>query len=212
MIEKNKYGSGRARIMRAVTDVVHKDGLRGLTFRAVAESAGVANSLIVHHFGTRQRLLEETLFWTLSEAIGLSKLPTFLDDPESYVQALFDLLTADMAIVVFQYQMILESQRKPGIQESVRQLYQQYVDELIRAMKIRTSANVDEESGRFIFATLDGLVLQYVAGVERSRIEGSMLTFWKKMVQEFPVDQGAGSVLFSRYPELRRFQSGGSEL
>jgi hypothetical protein len=44
--------------------------------------------------------------------------------------------------------------------------------------------------------------------VERSRIESSMLTFWKRMVEEFPVDQGAGSLLFSRHLELRRLETG----
>ena len=182
MPEKSRgaYGTGRERIMIAATQVVYRDGLRGLTFRAVAELAGVANSLIVHHFGTRQRLLEETLDWTLSESIGLSQLPLFLKDPETYVTALFDLLTAEMAIVVFQYQMILESRRKAAIEEPVTQLYQKYIDELAGAMHASTSSPVNEDTARYVFATLDGLVLQFVAGVERSQIERALLAFWTK--------------------------------
>jgi AcrR family transcriptional regulator len=181
---RGAYGTGRERIMVAATQVVYRDGLRGLTFRAVAELAGAANSLIVHHFGTRQRLLEETLDWTLSESIGLSQLPLFLREPETYVTALFDLLTAEMAIVVFQYQMILESRRKAAIQEPVRLLYQRYIDELVGAMQETTSTTMNEDTARYVFATLDGLVLQYVAGVDRRQIERALLAFWKKEFDE----------------------------
>lgn len=196
------YGSGRERIMQATTRVVLAEGLRGLTFRAVAGEAGVANSLIVHHFGTRQRLLEETLDWTLSESIGLSRLPTFLNDPQAYVTALFDMLTEDMPLIVFQYQMILESRRKAVIQEPVRMLYVKYIEELVGAIQQTTSTQIDEDSGRYVFAALDGLVLQYVAGVDRASIERALLRFWEN---EFSPRQHEGkkrSALFLRYPEL----------
>lgn len=188
--------------MQATTRVVLAEGLRGLTFRAVASEAGVANSLIVHHFGTRQRLLEETLDWTLSESVGLSQLPTFLNDPQAYVAALFDLLTDDMPLIVFQYQMILESRRKAVIQEPVRMLYAKYIEELVGAIQQTTSTQIDEDSGRYVFAALDGLVLQYVAGVDRASIERALLRFWEN---EFSPRQDEGkrrSALFLRYPEL----------
>lgn len=200
--KSHAYGSGRERIMQATTDVVLNEGLRGLTFRAVSEQAGVANSLIVHHFGTRQRLLEETLDWTLSESIGLTQLPTFLNNPEAYVSALFDLLTADMSLIVFQYQMILESRRKSVIQEPVRLLYKKYIDELVGAIQMTTSTKIDEDSGRYVFATLDGLVLQYVAGVERDSIERALLRFWKNEFDKSEPAEGKVSVLFLQYPDL----------
>mgnify|MGYP000060587990 CR=1 FL=1 len=200
--KSHAYGSGRERIMQAATDVVLNEGLRGLTFRAVAEQAGVANSLIVHHFGTRQKLLEETLDWTLSESIGLTQLPTFLNNPEAYVSALFDLLTADMSLIVFQYQMILESRRKSVIQEPVRLLYKKYIDELVGAIQMTTSTKIDEDSGRYVFATLDGLVLQYVAGVDRDSIERALLRFWKNEFDKSETAEGKVSVLFLQYPDL----------
>lgn len=200
--KSHAYGSGRERIMQATTDVVLNEGLRGLTFRAVSEQAGVANSLIVHHFGTRQRLLEETLDWTLSESIGLTQLPTFLNNPEAYVSALFDLLTADMSLIVFQYQMILESRRKSVIQKPVRLLYKKYIDELVGAIQMTTSTKIDEDSGRYVFATLDGLVLQYVAGVDRDSIERALLRFWQNEFDKPEPAEGKESVLFLQYPDL----------
>ncbi len=196
------YGTGRERIMRAVTAVVFQDGLRGLTFRAVAQEADVSNSLIVHHFVTRQRLLEETLQWTLSESIGLSQLPKFLNDPDDYISHLFDLLDEDLASIVFQYQMILESRRKLPIQEPVRWLYQRYVDELAGAIQFQSSTVVNEETARYIFATLDGLVLQYVAGVDREKIRRALLAFWATITAQFDESEPRRSVLFLQHPEI----------
>lgn len=189
--------------MRATTEVVQREGLRGLTFRAVSTRAGVANSLIVHHFGTRQKLLEETLTWTLSESIGLSQLPVFLHDPELYISSLFDLLTANMASVVFQYQMILESQRKSFIQEPVRLLYEQYIDELVGVFYRASEPHlVESTSARFIFATLDGLVLQYIAGVPREEIEKALLAFWQSIAAPLSADDETSVLMREYYPEL----------
>lgn len=196
------YGSGRERIMRAVTQVVFENGLRGLTFRAVAESAAVSNSLIVHHFGTRQQLLEATLQWTLGESIGLSQLPRFLNNPEEYAKALFELLSADLPSIVFQYQMILESRRKSGITEPVKLLYQNYVAELAGANQLQSASRIDEDTARYIFATLDGLVLQYVAGVDEEKIHRALLAFWKSTINRFDGLQPKQSVLFLQHPEL----------
>ena len=51
------YGGGRDLLVESTVQVVAERGLRGLTFRAVAERAGVNNSLVAHHFGTREALL-----------------------------------------------------------------------------------------------------------------------------------------------------------
>lgn len=200
--KKKKYGSGRLRIMEAATEVVLHEGLRGLTFRAVAEQAGVSNSLIVHHFGTRQKLLEETLNWTLEESIGSTQLPLFANDPEAYVTTFFDLLTAEMPVVVFQYQMILESQRKPMIRQPVRKLYDQYIDELVGIIQLSTATKIDEDSGRYIFAALDGLMLQYVAGVEREKIEAALLAFWNSLFASTDNRPEKTPMLLLQYPEL----------
>ena len=46
------YDEGREALLQAAVRVVADKGLRGLTFRAVAEEAGVNNTLVVHHFGS----------------------------------------------------------------------------------------------------------------------------------------------------------------
>lgn len=52
------YGTGREALLNAAVRVVARGGLRKLTYRAVAEEAGVTHGLVVHHFGSRDALIE----------------------------------------------------------------------------------------------------------------------------------------------------------
>lgn len=55
--QQGVYGQGREALIRAAVEVAAVRGLRGMTFRAVAEAAGVNNALIAHHFRNREGLL-----------------------------------------------------------------------------------------------------------------------------------------------------------
>lgn len=180
---KPPYGTGRERIMNAVTEVAYARGLQGVTFRSVAEIAQVPNSLIAYHFSTRQRLLEETLEWTTGLAIEVSDLSDYIRQPERFIDSLLDLLTEKLPILVFQYQLILESRRRPEIENSVRNMYEKYVEDLVGAMKSSSPSTLDEETARYVFAAIDGLVLQYVAGVPREVIKLSLQKFWLNLFE-----------------------------
>src|SRR3712207_5466329 len=71
MAVRPKHGQGREALLRATVHVVAREGLRGLTYRAVAEEAGVANTLVAHHFGTRDALLQAALEWAAELSIGI---------------------------------------------------------------------------------------------------------------------------------------------
>lgn len=68
------YGEGREALLKAAVRVVARGGLRSLTYRAVAEEAGVAHSLVVHHFGSRAALIEEALAHTVQTSMSHSIL------------------------------------------------------------------------------------------------------------------------------------------
>src|SRR6478752_3148037 len=149
-----KYGEGREALLRGVVDVVSQKGLRGLTFRAVAEAAGVNNSLVAHHFGTRDALIEAALLWSSEQSIGASRLREAAENGGTFTEALLELLLEDPGLQVFQYEMILEARRRPELAGPVAALYESYVDTLS--------------------AALDGLVMQYLAGVGRDEIAAAL--------------------------------------
>ena len=172
--DKHKgYGTGREALLVATVHVVARKGLRGLTFRAVAEHAGVNNTLVVHHFGTRDALIEAALEWSVQQSIGLSQLEELPATEEKFCESILSLIAANPDLQIFQYEMILESRRRPELAGAVRQLYARYIAALSEGLR-RIGFGSQEGSAEAAFAALDGLVLQLLAGVEQRGVESAI--------------------------------------
>ena len=169
-----KYGTGKDALLRAVVVVVSEKGLRGLTFRSVAECAGVNNSLVAHHFGTRDALIAAALEWASDRSISASKLREAVTAGQSFTDSLLDLLLEDPELQIFQYEMILESRRRPELRAGVLALYESYIEALTEGLDASGASYNSRVVARMLFATLDGLVLQYLSGVERQLIQASL--------------------------------------
>lgn len=156
------HGEGREALLRATVRVVAGRGLRGLTFRAVAEEAGVNNTLIAHHFGTRDKLLATTLEWTLDRSISAADLSEYATDAAAFGAALIKNVLSEPDIELFQFEMILESSRRPELQPAIRQLYGRYVAEVAAGRRL-LAGDTSDALNRALFAALDGLNLQYLS-------------------------------------------------
>ena len=172
--DNGRYGTGKEALLRAVVTVVSERGLRGLTFRSVAECAGVNNSLVAHHFGTRDALIAAALDWAAQRSIGASDLRDAIVQGRSFTEALIDFLLQEPDLQVFQYEMILEARRRPELSDNVKALYDNYVSALAEGLEAAGVTGDVRVMGRMLFAALDGLVLQYLAGVDRGTISASL--------------------------------------
>jgi len=157
------YGEGREALIQAAVRVVADKGLRGLTFRAVAEEAGVNNTLIAHHFGSRDKLLAAALEWSVDRAIAGADLSEYASDATEFRTALVENVLSEPDSAAFQYEMILESRRRPELRPAVRELYRKYVAK-IAAGRLREGEPASGALDLALFAALDGLMLQYVSG------------------------------------------------
>ena len=155
----NRYGDGREALLRAAVEVVADKGLRGMTFRAVADNAGVNNALIAHHFGNREGLLKAALEWSAEVSIKATDLPAATAHFSSFEKSLGLTATTQRKLLTFQYEMIIEASRNEQFREPVTKLYRAYFAALMPQEATKTNALT-----RAKFATLDGLVLQMVAG------------------------------------------------
>lgn len=166
----NKYGEGREALLAATIEVVADRGLHGLTLRAVAERAGVTNTLITHHFGTKDALLHEAVAWATARAIRLSDLSATETIDGDFARALVELVASEPHLQVFQYEFVLESRRRPDLREEAVALYEGYIQALEQALVTQGHANT-RPLARAIFAALDGLVIQQltVAGADAVR-------------------------------------------
>ncbi|SJM67270.1 TetR/AcrR family transcriptional regulator [Gulosibacter sp. 10] len=160
--KRRDYGTGKEALLRATVHVVAAKGLRGMTFRAVAEEAGVNNTLIAHHFGTRDKLLAAALEWSGRQSIAAADLSEYASDSDSYIQALLENILTTRSSEIFQYEMILEATRRPELQPAVQALYRRYVAALVPGLA-PAGLVTDSSLGRAVFAALDGLMLQYLS-------------------------------------------------
>lgn len=166
------YGEGRTALLRAAIHVVATAGLRRLTYRAVAEAAGVTHGLVVHHFGTRDALIEQALRYSLESSVTNSELGDVTGSLDSFGRGLADFVTADPELQAFQYELILESRRRPELQPYVEELYDTYREAARR--QLAADGITDVATTEAAFATLDGLVFQLLAHRDPSRTEAAI--------------------------------------
>ncbi len=182
MVRRVQYGGGREALVSAAVEIVAAKGLRGLTFRAVASQAGVNNSLVAHHFGSRDSLLSAALEWAVEQSIETTLLLDF-ESEERFTEALLESLHVSPELQVFQYEMILEAGRNPIFQLAVQRLYQRYFD-VTRDSLRRYVADGDLDAvARHVFSALEGSVLQYLAGVDEGAIRAGLHALWSSIVE-----------------------------
>lgn len=170
----HRYGDGRDALLAAVVAVVAEKGLRGMTYRAVAEQAGVNNTLISHHFGSRDALLEAALEWASTRSIRISELSATEEVNSDFAAALVDLVQSEPELQLFQYEMILESRRRPELRPAAVKLYDSYVGSMQQAL-LRHGYPDTASLARAVFAALDGLVLQQLTVADPATVRAAIV-------------------------------------
>ncbi|MFJ3669413.1 TetR/AcrR family transcriptional regulator [Streptomyces sp. NPDC090106] len=168
------YGAGREALLDAAVRVVARGGLRRLTYRAVAEEAGVTHGLVVHHFGSRDALIEEALTHAIRTSLSSSALEPGTGDTADFAAGLTDMVATGPDHQAFQYELLLESRRRPELLPHLRALYDEYFDAARRELTQMLPGPVDEGLSRMVFATLEGLVLHQLVFGERDVIESAL--------------------------------------
>jgi TetR/AcrR family transcriptional regulator, transcriptional repressor of bet genes len=82
----------REQILRAAFEVAAREGIGGLTVRAVAGEAEVSHALVLFYFGRKERLVQELLGWLMANSSVLrvsediSRFPSALDRLHALLQ------------------------------------------------------------------------------------------------------------------------------
>ncbi|MEV7976955.1 TetR family transcriptional regulator [Streptomyces sp. NPDC086519] len=169
------YGEGREALLKAAVRVVGARGLRHLTYRAVAEEAGVTHGLVVHHFGSRDALIEESLAYAVRLSLSSSLLEPGTGEPEDFVAGLTDMVEDDADGQAYQYELLLEARRRPELLPQVRALYDEYFGASQRELARILPGDAGPAFNRLVFAALDGLVLHQLTGIgDRAETEAAL--------------------------------------
>ncbi|MFI9782870.1 TetR/AcrR family transcriptional regulator [Kitasatospora sp. NPDC051984] len=168
------YGMGRTALLEAAVRVVARGGLRNLTYRAVAEEAGVTHGLVVHHFGSRDALIEEAVAHAVRSSISSSALEAGAESPAEFATGLADMVEAGPELQVFQYELMLEARRRPELLAHLRGLYEEYFEASRRELGRLLPEPVSPGLSRLVFAALEGLVLHQLVFGERAATEDAL--------------------------------------
>ncbi|CAL9624422.1 HTH-type transcriptional regulator BetI [Streptomyces sp. enrichment culture] len=153
------YGTGREALLDAAVRVVARGGLRKLTYRAVAEEAGVTHGLVVHHFGSRDALIEAALTRAVRTSASTSVLEPGSGDVADFASGLADMVTREPAVQAFQYELMLESRRRPELLPQIRTLYNEYFEATERELSRILPEDATPALTWLVFSALEGLVL-----------------------------------------------------
>ncbi|SJN08756.1 Transcriptional regulator, TetR family [Leucobacter sp. 7(1)] len=150
--------SGRSALLRATVVVVAQGGLRALTYRAVAAEAGVSHGLVRHHFGTRDQLIAEAMEYAIHTSLRDSNMLSEALTPEEFAGGIESLAEREASIQSFQYELLLESRRRPELRPLAELHYRSYRDAIARQL---TRLGVDDAAlTELIWFTLDGIVFK----------------------------------------------------
>ncbi|MER5748305.1 TetR family transcriptional regulator [Streptomyces sp. NPDC002088] len=168
------YGAGRVALLDAAVRVVAQGGLRKLTYRAVAEEAGVTHGLVVHHFGSRDALIEEAVTHAIRSSLISSTLDTGTGKVSDFSTGLADMVESGPDLQAFQYELLLEARRRPELLPHLRALYEEYFEATRRQLTRMLPRPVDRGLSRLVFAALEGLVLHQLVFGEREVTEEAL--------------------------------------
>ena len=168
------YGEGREALLRATITVVARGGLRALTYRAVAEEAGVTHALVRFHFGSRDALIVAATEYSLPYSIEVGGLDSTSDSVSDYAASIEGMLASEADLLAFQYEVILESRRRPELRPLVDHLYATFWRTVEQDLRHR-GVEADDALSVLVFATLDGLVFQGVSLEDPRRLRAALV-------------------------------------
>ncbi|MCW2289562.1 TetR family transcriptional regulator [Leucobacter luti] len=150
--------SGRTALLRATVVVVAAGGLRALTYRAVATEAGVSHGLVRHHFGTRDQLVAEAMEYAIHTSLRDSNMLNDALTPDEFAGGIESLADREASIQSFQYELLLESRRRPELRPLAELHYRAYRDAISRQLA-RLGVD-DADLTELIWFALDGIVFK----------------------------------------------------
>lgn len=168
-----RYGEGRTALLAAAVRVVANQGLRNLTYRAVAREAGVAHGLVAHHFGSRDVLLEAAMRFSLDRTITSVSSRPGSGDLEALFDGIADLAATDPDDLAFQYELILESRRRPELRPHVDTIYDSLTGAIHDELECAGLAP-DEAMTHLVYAAADGLVFNQITHGSRERTDAAI--------------------------------------
>jgi TetR/AcrR family transcriptional regulator, regulator of biofilm formation and stress response len=166
-----RRGAARRRaLLDATVRVIGRGGIAAVDHRAVAAEAGVPLGSTTYYFDSKDDMVARALehvaereaerLRAKSEGGALDVGPELL--PERLADIVIDVWAGDRVTLLAQYELYLESARRPDLRPAAERWDQAYRDFLLHALERLGTPDPDRRA-RLLCAGLDGLLLDHVA-------------------------------------------------
>lgn len=165
----------------AARAVLLRDGVGGLTMRAVATEAGIPLGTLQYVFPSKQGLLRtvfEDIVAEIAELLrGSAELDAGLEHAIRVGLRNFwaELVVNHHDLQLVQYELVTHALRTPGLEELPRWQYEQYIEIVANWLEWAATKAKEETAipfdrlARVLVAGIDGLILQHVVNPDEDR-------------------------------------------
>ena len=167
------YGEGREALLSAAVTVVARGGLRALTYRAVAEQAGVTHGLVRHHFGSRDALIVAATEYSLNPSLVASEVTGSSGPLAAFAAGIPRMISDEGDLLAFQYEVILESRRRPELRGAVHALLHGLRRGILEDLRTH-GIEATPALGALVMSALDGIVLHGLMLDEPDQVQRSL--------------------------------------
>ncbi|MQA91526.1 MAG: TetR family transcriptional regulator [Gemmatimonas sp.] len=163
----------REQILQAAFEVAARDGLAGLTVRAVAVEAGLSHALVLFHFKRKELLLQELLGWLLETTAVLevsediARFPRALDRLHALLQQEMSRLSHDPRHI----RLFLEFWALGVREEPIRAQISQELERYRSAFRVHIEELLEAEPATFPGITADGLAAVAVSWIQGCAVQ-----------------------------------------
>lgn len=167
-------GTGREALIAAAIAVLTDDGIRGVTYRSVAERAGVTHGLVRYHFHTLGELVRTAVRDWAATSIGLTDIEPGNGQIDQIGSQLPENLREHGTEHIAMYEVTLTAARTGEMRTEVRGTYQAYCDAVGREL---VRAGLDTDGGTLadlVFAAIDGLTIQHLVFDDPQRLRAGL--------------------------------------
>ncbi|KAF0965927.1 TetR/AcrR family transcriptional regulator [Rhodococcus sp. T7] len=154
----------------ATVSVIARDGLRGLTIRAVAAEAGLTDEAVRQRFASTDALVDAALRYALDNSASVFADIADGSSLDHFVEHLTDLVARDPDLQVFQYELMLESRRTPRLDPHVKLLYATYIEATSQALT-RLGITADEDLTLLVYSAIEGFIMHQLVAKDRPATE-----------------------------------------
>lgn len=169
--------------------MIGRGGIAAVDHRAVAAEAGVPLGSTTYYFSSKDDMVAQALEHVadreadrIDAGVRAGALDTAAETlPERLADTLIDIWAGDLVVLLAQYELYLESARRPDLRPAAERWDRAYRDLLGHALEQLAVPDPDRRT-RLLCAGLDGLLLDHVAtGTDAAELRADVVELIRRI-------------------------------